>query len=100
MDLHGIHFDDYAIAAFCRRRGIRKLALFGPILREDFASDSDVDVLLEFEPASLPTLLDMAAMQEELSQMVGRKVDLRTPEDLSQYFRDAVVRTARIQYAA
>jgi hypothetical protein len=100
MDLHGIHFDEQALAAFCRRRGICKAALFGSILREDFGPDSDVDVLVEFYPASLPTLLDLVDMETELSQIIGRKVDMRTPEDLSEYFRDAVTRTAKVQYAA
>jgi len=100
MDLHGIHFDEQAFAAFCRRRGICKAALFGSILREDFRPDSDVDVLVEFHAASLPTLLDLVDMEIELSALLGRKVDLRTPEDLSEYFRDAVIRTARVQYAA
>lgn len=100
MELHAVQFDEQAIAAFCRRRGIRKLALFGSILRDDFGPNSDVDVLVEFHPASLPTLLDMVDMEGELSAMIGRKVDLRTPEDLSEYFRDAVTRTARVQYAA
>jgi predicted nucleotidyltransferase len=100
MDVHGLHIDDQALAAFCRRRGIRKASLFGSILRDDFGPNSDVDVLVEFYPASLPTLLDLVDMEAELSALIGRKVDLRTPEDLSEYFRNAVVRTARVQYAA
>jgi hypothetical protein len=100
MNLHGVQFEEQAMAAFCRRRGIRRLSLFGSILREDFGPQSDVDVLVEFDPASIPTLLDMVDMEGELSWIVGRKVDLRTPEDLSEYFREAVTRTARVQYAA
>jgi hypothetical protein len=100
VELHGIQFDTTALAAFCRRRGIRKLALFGSILRDDFGSESDIDILVEFDPAKTPTLLGIADMELELSAMLGRKVDLRTPEDLSIYFRDAVTRTARVQYAA
>ena len=100
MDLHGIQFDSSVLAAFCRGRGIRKLALFGSVLRDDFGPERDVDILVEFDPARIPTLLGMAEMEMELSAMVGRKVDLRTPEDLSVYFREAVARTARVQYAA
>jgi hypothetical protein len=69
------------------------------VLREDFRADSDVDVLVEFEPGQTPGLLRMAGLEMELSQLVGRKVDLRTPAELSRYFRDEVVRTSEIQYA-
>lgn len=100
MAQHGVHFDEQAIAAFCRRRGIRKAALFGSILREEFGPNSDVAMLVEFQPDSLPTLLELVDMEAELSAIIGRKVDLRTPEDLSEYFRDAVMRTAKVQYAA
>jgi predicted nucleotidyltransferase len=100
MDLHGIHFDRAVLAAFCGRRGIRKLSLFGSVLRDDFGPNSDIDILVEFDPARTPTLLTMADTEMELTLMLARKVDLRTPEDLSVYFRDAVARTARVQYAA
>ena len=88
------------IAEFCRRHHIRKLALFGSVLRDDFRPDSDVDVLVEFEPHASAGFLRLAAMELELSQMIGRRVDLRTPPELSRYFRDKVVRTAEVQYAA
>lgn len=87
--------DDRALAAFCRRHGIRRLALFGSVLRDDFTDDSDVDVLVEFAPGRTPGLLSMAAMELELSRLIGeREIELRTYEDLSRYFRDGVRRSA------
>jgi predicted nucleotidyltransferase len=87
------------IAEFCRRNRIRRLALFGSVLRDDFGPESDVDVLVEFEPGHR---LGFAffALQEELSQLLGRKVDLNTREDLSRYFRDDVARAAQPIYEA
>ncbi len=82
------------IRAFCERNHIRKLALFGSVLRRDFRPDSDVDVLVEYEPGAKVTYLDMAGQEIELSRMIGRKVDLREPDELSRYFRDKVVATA------
>ncbi len=88
------------IAAFCREHGIRRLAIFGSALRDDFRPDSDIDVLVEFEPDHIPGLLGIARMERELSSLFeGRKVDLRTPEDLSRYFRQSVVEEAEVQYA-
>lgn len=88
------------VADFCREHGIRRLAIFGSALRDDFRPDSDVDVLVEFEPARIPTLFDMVGMEQELSRLLGgRKVDLRTPEDLSRYFRQKVLSEAEVQYA-
>ncbi|PIP36191.1 MAG: nucleotidyltransferase [Desulfobacterales bacterium CG23_combo_of_CG06-09_8_20_14_all_52_9] len=88
------------IAEFCRRRHIRRLALFGSALRGDFGPESDVDLLVEFEPDRIPTFFDIAGMEQELSALLGgRKVDLRTPEDLSRYFRDQVLAEAEVQYA-
>lgn len=89
------------IAAFCREHGIRRLAIFGSALRDDLRLDSDVDMLVEFDPALTPTLFDIAGMEQELSGLLGgRKVDLRTPEDLSRYFRGQVVSEAVVQYEA
>lgn len=89
------------IAAFCQKHGIRRLSIFGSALREDFRPDSDVDVLVEFEPDRIPTLFDIAGMEQELSSLLnGRKVDLRTPGDLSRYFRQQVMEEAEVQYAA
>ena len=88
------------IADFCRRHHIVRLAIFGSALREDFGPDSDVDVLVDFEPNHTPGFFRLFDMEEELSALLaGRKVDLRTPEDLSRYFRDNVVAQAEVQYA-
>ena len=87
------------LAAFCRAHGIRRLAIFGSALRDDFGPDSDVDVLVEFDPDRIPGLFGLAGMESELSGLFsGRKVDLRTPEDLSPYFRQAVLDAAEVQY--
>ncbi len=83
---------------FCQRHQISKLSLFGSVLRDDFQPDSDIDVLVEYEPDARTTLLNMAAQEIELSQMLGRKVDLRTAQDLSRYFRERVVNTAEMLY--
>ena len=88
------------LADFCRRNHIRKLALFGSVLRDDFGPDSDIDVLVEFEPGHRIGLIRLARIERELSVLLGgRKVDLRTPGDLSRYFRDEVLSTAVVQYA-
>ena len=90
-----------ALAAFCRRNHVRKLSLFGSVLREDFGPHSDIDVLVEFEPDHVPGFFRLAALERELSALLGqRKVDLRTPEDLSRYFRQQVLSNARVVYAA
>jgi hypothetical protein len=86
------------IEEFCRRNHIRKLSLFGSVLTSRFRPESDIDVLVEFEPGSKITLFDVAGMELELTEKLGRKVDLRTAGDLSRYFRDQVVSTAAIQY--
>ena len=89
-----------ALAAFCREHGIKRLAVFGSALRDDFGPESDVDVLVEFEPDRIPGLLGVAGLELELSRLFsGRKVDLRTPEDLSSYFRQEVLATAEVQFA-
>jgi uncharacterized protein len=88
-----------AISEFCRRRRIRRLSFFGSVLREDFRDDSDLDVLVEFEPDSIPGFLRLAEMEAELETLFGgRKVDLRTPQDLSKYFREDVVSNAAAVY--
>jgi uncharacterized protein len=84
---------------FCRRNHIAKLSLFGSVLREDFGPDSDVDVLVEFDEGHVPGFFGLARMEEELSKLFGRRVDLRTPQDLSRYFRDEVTGSAVVQYA-
>jgi predicted nucleotidyltransferase len=90
---------DTFIKDFCRRHHIRKLSVFGSYLREDFGPESDIDFLVEFDPEHIPGLLDVAGMEIELSERLGRKVDLRTAQDLSRYFRDEVVAQAKEQYA-
>jgi len=101
MERQEIDVSREEIAEFCQRHYIRQLALFGSILRDDFGPDSDVDVLVEFEPGSTPSFFRLFEMQDELSAFFGgRKVDLRTKEDLSRYFREQVVATAVVQYAA
>jgi len=88
------------IALFCQEQGIRRLAIFGSALRPDFGPDSDIDVLVEFEPDRIPGLFGIARMERELSALLDdRKVDLRTPEDLSRYFRQSVLDEAEVQYA-
>ena len=93
-----VNIDQRQIAEFCRRHGIRKLALFGSVLREDFRPDSDVDILVEFAPDTRIGLIRLAALEHELSTMLQRKVDLRTPEELSRYFRHEVLKQAAVQY--
>jgi len=88
------------IASFCQQYHIRRLSLFGSVLRANFKPESDIDVLVEFDPEHVPGLLGIARMERELSRLFGgRKVDLRTPEDLSRYFRDTVIQEADVQYA-
>ena len=87
------------IRDFCRRNHIHRLALFGSVLREDFLPDSDVDVIVEFEPGHVPGL-EFFAMQDELSGILGRTVDLNTPGFLSNHFRDRVLADAEVQYVA
>jgi predicted nucleotidyltransferase len=95
-----ITIEKVQLAEFCRRHHIRRLALFGSALRDDFTPESDVDVLVEFDSAHVPGLLGIARMERELSALFGgRKVDLRTPQDLSRYFRKEVLEEAEIQYA-
>ena len=89
-----------SLAAYCQEHGIRRLVVFGSALRNDFGADSDIDLLVEFEPDRIPGLLGVAGMEIELSALfAGRKVDLRTAEDLSPYFRQDVLDRAEVQYA-
>jgi uncharacterized protein len=93
--------DPEALAFICREHRIRRLSVFGSTLKGRARPDSDVDLLVEFEPRAKPGLIGMARIEIELSSLVnGRKVDLRTAQDLSRYFRDEVLRTATPQYAA
>ena len=87
-----------ALAAFCRRQHIHRLALFGSVLREDFRPDSDVDVLVQFEPGHRVGLIRLSQVEAELAALLGRQVDLNTAGFLSPYFRDAVLRSAEPLY--
>ena len=97
--LDNIDIPTEQLADFCRKNRIRKLSLFGSVLRDDFGPDSDLDVLVEFEPGQVPGL-SFFLMQDDLSQLLGRHVDLNTFQDLSRYFRDEVVRSAIAVYDA
>ena len=88
------------IEAFCRRGHIRRLALFGSALRDDFTPESDLDILVEFEPGHTVGFLTFAGMQNELADLLGFKVDLSTPGLLSPYFRDEVLHEAETLYVA
>ena len=99
MIYHGIEIPQERVNAFCRRNGIRRLALFGSILRDDFRPESDIDVLVEFEPGTRVGLR-FFELERELSEILGRKVDLNTPGFLSPYFRDRVLSEAEVQYEA
>jgi len=94
---HGVDFPPDIVREFCRRHRIRKLSLFGSILRDDFGPESDVDVLVEFEPGAR-TGLAFFGMEEELTKILGRKVDLNTPGFLSDYFKKRVMQEAEVHY--
>lgn len=96
----GLTVEDSFLDEFATRHGIRRIALFGSALREDFGPSSDIDLLVEFLPGHTPGLLHLAHMELELESVVGRRIELRTYEDLSPYFRDDVAATARPLYAA
>jgi len=86
------------IVAFCRRHHIRKLAFFGSVLRDDFTAESDVDVLVEFEPGARVGLITLAGMEIELSQVLGHRVEMHTVKGLNPLFRDSVLNQAQVQY--
>ena len=86
------------IATFCRRNHIRKLAFFGSVLRDDFTPESDVDVLVEFEPSARVGLITLAGMEIELTRLLGRKAEMHTVKGLNPHFRDAVLEQAEVQY--
>jgi predicted nucleotidyltransferase len=96
---NGTNLPRKEIADFCRRNHIQRLALFGSVLRGDATSESDIDFLVEFDPEHVPGLIKLAGMELELSALLGRKADMRTPQDLSRYFRQEVCDTAEVQYA-
>lgn len=95
-----INIPQEALAAFCQRHQIARLSLYGSVLRDDFGPESDVDVLITFQPEAEPSLLDLGRMQQELCDMIGRQVDLKTEEFLSPRIRERVRREAQVHYAA
>jgi predicted nucleotidyltransferase len=97
MDSRKVDIPQDKIADFCRRHRIRKLALFGSVLRDDFTDDSDIDVMVEFEPGTAVGL-NFFSMERELSSLLGRKVDLNTPGFLGKHFRDQILSEAEVQY--
>jgi len=100
MKKQNIEIPQKKIAEFCRRHHIRRLALFGSALRDDFTPDSDVDVLVEFEPGTRVGMIRLAGIELELSGILDRKVDMHTPGFISKYFRDQVLAEAEDQYVA
>lgn len=100
MPVAQIDIPEAAVADVCRRHGIRRLALFGSVLTNHFSDSSDIDVLIEFRPSERVGFFKLADIEDELRRLLGgRKIDLRTPMDLSRYFRDEVIRNARVLYA-
>lgn len=97
MVIRNIDIPSEAVAVFCQRHHIRRLALFGSVLRDDFGAESDLDILVEFDEGHTPGLA-FFGMEEELSALLGRKVDLNTPGFLSRYFRDDVLKEAVVAY--
>ena len=96
-----ISVSETALAAFCQENGIKKLAVFGSALEDDFGPSSDIDLLVEFEPHRVPGLLGIAELEFGLARIFGgRQVDLRTPEDLSPYFKQEVLDRAEVRYPA
>lgn len=100
MKFHGIDIPQQKIADFCRKHRIQRLALFGSILRDDFTPDSDIDVLVEFEPDARIGLITLAGIEIELSELLGHKVDLNTPGFISPSYRERVLAEAQVQYDA
>jgi len=99
--MNRLPLDHETLVRLCRRHHIRRLSMFGSMLRGEGRPDSDVDLLVEFETGKAPGLLGLAGIEAELSALLGeRRVDLRTARDLSRHFRSEVIRTAEVQYAA
>ena len=99
MGKSNIDLSHEKIAEFCRKNHIRKLSVFGSFLRDEYNEDSDIDILVEFFPDHIPGLIRLEGMENELSSVIGRKVDIRTAEDLSRYFRNEVLESAEVKYA-
>ena len=96
---HGIKIPKQKLVAYCKKNHIKKLAFFGSFLRDNFRSESDIDILVEFERGHTPGFFDLVLMEEQLSRFFkGKEIDLRTPNDLSRYFREKVIRNAEVLY--
>lgn len=95
-----INIDERKLSEYCKANHIKKLSFFGSVLTDKFSEESDIDILVEFEEDSTPGLLGITKLERELSQLIGKKVDLRTKEELSRYFKDAVVKEAEVKYGA
>jgi uncharacterized protein len=91
-----ITVDQAEVGEFCRRNHIRKLSFFGSVLRDDFSPESDIDLLVEFDPDHIPGYFGLSAMEHELSGLMGRKVDLRTPGEISDYYLDRVLASSQV----
>ncbi len=98
-NLKQVRWDYEALVAFCERHPIAKLSLFGSVLRDDFGAESDVDFLVEFVPEETPGFFGLVGMENGLTDLLGRKADLRTPQELSRYFRQEVLDEAVLQYS-
>ncbi len=98
MSRSSVDIPKQEIERFCKKHNIRRLSLFGSVLRDDFGPESDIDMLVEFEPGCTVGLIGMGGLERELSELLGRKVDLRTPSELSRYFRDEVIEGSEVQY--
>ena len=92
------HIPKEKLEKFCHKNHIKKLAIFGSALKDELRPDSDIDILVVFDEKNMPGLFEISRMEIELSEMLKRKIDLRTPEDLSRYFREEVVQSARVHY--
>lgn len=95
-----IHVSQDDLISFCNHHHITKLSFFGSVLGEQFGTDSDVDVLVEFDAQHIPSLIEFIGMEMELTNLFSRKVDLHTSQSLSHHFRDQVIAEARVQYVA
>ena len=93
-----IVFPENKIRSFCKKHNIILMALFGSVLTSNFSAKSDVDILVQFKKNQGPNFIEFIDMEEELSEIIGRKVDLNTPNDLSRYFRDEVLEKAKVIY--
>jgi len=98
VTLNNINIDESQLGDFCRKYHITRLAFFGSVLRDDFRPDSDVDVLVDFDPKHIPGMMFFGEMPDNLSNIIGRRVDLRTPQCLSKYIRERVVKESQVLY--